>query len=296
MCKKMGEEDHIPNIPLSDFLNQNQFSNFFQFNYIIPMIAAIWSSSYEDSLGFPLPFFIRFFENHGLLNITDRPQWHVIKGGSREYVRALRPKLNIDIHLQEPVVSVCRDHDGVTIISKNKTARYDKVIFACHSDQALKLLSKPSQDEQRVLSRIKYIPNSVILHTDKSRLPKEQRSWACWNYMIPKNMDHESLATVSYNMNLLQGLESKNTFIVSLNQEHLIDKSKILRTFTYDHPLFSLEADAAKKERDLICGQQNTYYCGAYWRNGFHEDGISSALDVVQKLKGVCDAQVASGF
>ena len=285
-CKELEFQDNIPkDQTLGEFLNENGFSRKFQNYYVLPMAAAIWSSTYSEVADFSLYFFIRFFSNHGLLNINDRPQWYVIDGGSREYVRALGKRLSVDIRMNCPVKSIGRTNQGVEIYSGDKKEEFDEVIIACHSDQALELLQDPSPEEQHVLSEIPYQKNQVTLHTDARLLPKRSLAWASWNYRMNNTPDrNELLASVSYNMNILQGISSKETFVVSLNQNEKINPKKILRQFEYAHPVFNSRSEKAKKLRSQICGARHTHFCGAYWYNGFHEDGVRAALDVTRRF------------
>ncbi|WP_194435319.1 NAD(P)/FAD-dependent oxidoreductase [Vibrio fluminensis] len=271
---------------LGEFLTEHGFSDYFSDNYILPMGAAIWSSTLADMRAFPLGFFARFFLNHGLLDVVNRPQWYVIKGGSKQYIPALTQGFVDRIQLNSPVERVTRDSSGVNITVNGQTQRFDQVIFACHSDQALALLGDASFDEQKVLAPLAYQSNEVVLHTDSSLLPKRQAAWAAWNYRL-NGSEREQLAppTLTYNMNILQHIDSPETFCVSLNSADLIAKDKILRTFNYSHPVFTTETMAAQQQREMINGIQNTWFCGAYWYNGFHEDGVRSAIDVVAELK-----------
>ncbi|MCL4110180.1 UNVERIFIED_CONTAM: hypothetical protein GTU68_026700 [Idotea baltica] len=271
---------------LGDFLDKHDFSDYFADHYILPMVAAIWSASVSSCRDFPLSFFLRFFQNHGLLDIRNRPQWYVIKGGSRSYIPALTEPLT-DIRLNTPVISVKRIDEKVEIIYQEHgadptTAIFDEVIFACHSDQALRLLSDPSASEQNILGRMEYRENDVVLHTDAQMLPKEKRALASWNYWLDSNS--ADLPSVTYSMNILQGLETESPVCVTLNRTADINPEKILRQFTYAHPVFTADSIAAQKQRSEICGHQHTHFCGAYWANGFHEDGVKSALEVCQRF------------
>lgn len=278
-CKSLYEADNIDNINLGQFLEQNNYNDYFAQNYILPMAAAIWSSSLNQVKQFELKFFIQFFYNHGLLNIQDRPQWYVIPGGSRSYIKPLVSKLKHSVELNMPVSKVKRFDDHVELhFVDGQIQVFDEVVFACHSDQALKILEEPTEEEKSVLGRLPYVNNEVVLHTDTAMLPKRRKAWASWNYLL--SADQDALATLTYNMNILQGLDSKTTFCVTLNKTQDIDKSKILREFNYAHPVFSTESQQAQKERALICGKNRTHYVGAYWYNGFHEDGVRSAVDV----------------
>lgn len=277
--------DQILEQTLGVFLQENGFSDKFCQNYILPMGAAIWSSSVEDMKAFPLRFFCKFFHNHGLLNVTDRPQWSVIKGGSREYIRKLYPKIKDSVRLSSAITKVVRTEQGTELtINGEQTEQFDAVIFACHSDQALALLGDASNDEQQVLGDIEYQENEVVLHTDTRLLPKRKLAWAAWNYYLDENQSNQ--AKLTYNMNILQGIESPHTFCVTLNQTEMLDQAKILAKFNYAHPVYCNKSMQAQQQRHLINGQNNSFYCGAYWYNGFHEDGVKSALDVC-KLLGV---------
>ncbi len=270
---------------LGDFLNQHGFSDYFCQNYILPMGAAIWSSTLSDMRGFPLAFFLRFFQNHGLLDVINRPQWYVIPGGSREYVEKLTPAFADNIHLNTPVKQVRRDQGAVYVTTDKGEHVFDQVVFACHSDQALAMLADPSDAERQVLGAIPYQDNDVVLHTDTALLPKRQGAWASWNYHLPLSTERDTdPAALTYNMNILQSIQSPETFCVTLNQTDKIDPSKILRRFVYAHPVFNTESVAAQQQRHQINGQQQSWFCGAYWYNGFHEDGVRSALDVVEGI------------
>jgi predicted NAD/FAD-binding protein len=288
LAKRQAEHAHQTMQTLGDFLLEHQFSNYFCENYILPMGAAIWSSSLADMRVFPLSFFLRFFLNHGLLEITNRPQWYVFKGGSRAYIEPLTQGFKDKIRLDSPVTQVRRSSSGVEIIAKGQSHQFDQVIFACNSIQALGLLKQPTEAECSVLGAMHYQANEVILHTDTSLLPKHKAAWASWNYWLDGNKNQESrLPTLTYNMNILQHIDSAHTFCVSLNSRDRISQDKILRKFTYHHPVFTTKSIASQKRKQDISGVNNTWYCGAYWHNGFHEDGVKSALDVVTRLKAL---------
>ena len=265
---------------LGQYLSQNGYGQRFIEHYIVPMGAAIWSMSLADMLGFPLQFFVRFFKNHGLLSVSNRPQWYVIEGGSSAYVAPLTKGFAERIRLNCPVSRVERDELGVTLQSPAGRERFDAVIFACHSDQALQLLAEPSASETEILGALRYADNDVVLHTDTRVLPKRRLAWASWNYRL--GGPTRQPAAVTYNMNILQGIESEHTFCVSLNQTDAIDPDKILARFSYAHPQYSLAASAAQLRGEELQGRQHSYFCGAYWANGFHEDGVVSALRVAR--------------
>jgi predicted NAD/FAD-binding protein len=263
---------------LGAYLKSGGYGQRFTEHYIVPMGAAIWSMSLADMLAFPLQFFVRFFKNHGLLSVSNRPQWRVIEGGSSSYIEPLTAAFKHRIRLDCPVYEVERDDDGVTVHSAGGSERYDKVIFACHSDQALAMLSQPSAAEREILGALPYAANDVVLHTDTSLLPERELAWASWNYRLGGGGDQS--AAVTYAMNILQGIESDTTFCVSLNQTPSIDPAKILARYRYAHPQYSLQGIAAQDRWRDIFGAQHTYFCGAYWGSGFHEDGVVSALRV----------------
>ncbi|EEX31563.1 MULTISPECIES: NAD(P)/FAD-dependent oxidoreductase [Vibrio] len=284
--KRLVEQSQESEKTLGDFLSEEKFSDYFCDNYILPMGAAIWSSTLADMRAFPLQFFARFFLNHGLLDVLNRPQWYVVKGGSNAYVEPLTRDFADNIKLSTPVKSVRREQLGVRIELDDRTERFDQVIFACHSDQALALLSDANCIESEVLGQLEYQANEVTLHTDESLLPKRKSAWASWNYWLDGAQgESERPPTLTYNMNILQHIQAPVTFCVSLNSAHLIEPNKVLKTFTYHHPVFSEQSMQAQRRRQEINGQDKVWFCGAYWYNGFHEDGVKSALDVVRELK-----------
>ncbi|PKM24524.1 MAG: FAD-dependent oxidoreductase [Gammaproteobacteria bacterium HGW-Gammaproteobacteria-13] len=278
----LNQQRIASDMTLGDYLKANGYSERFTQHYIVPMGAAIWSMSLNDMLGFPLQFFVRFFKNHGLLSVSDRPQWCVVEGGSSSYVAPLTESFKQHIRLNCAVSRVERDGDGVTVHSAAGTERFDKVIFACHSDQALALLAEPTRIEKEILGALPYADNDVVLHTDTRLLPKRPLAWASWNYRLGGPVDQP--AAVTYDMNILQGIKSDTTFCVSLNQTAAIDPSKILARYTYAHPQYSLAGMAAQARWEELLGLNHSYFCGAYWANGFHEDGVVSALRVAREF------------
>ena len=276
------------NDTLQTFLEQHHFSPFFARHYILPMGAAIWSSSLQEMRRFPLALFLRFFENHGLLDITHRPQWYVVPGGSREYVRALVTQLGTRLTLRTdaPVQKVIRHPNQVDIELADGTHTFDQVIFACHSRQALALLANPSLAEKQILGDIGWQRNEVVLHSDKRWLPVRERAWASWNYRL--NDREQNSACVTYNMNILQGLpEGAPLFCVTRNPDAPIYERYVWPHFVYEHPPFKPKSWRAQTRRAELIGQQRSWFCGAYLYNGFHEDGVRSALDVVTGIAGV---------
>ena len=271
-------------LTLGRYLADNNYGRLFVNNYIIPMGAAIWSTDPARMLDFPACHFVRFFANHGLLNIKDRPQWRVIAGGSREYVGKLVAPFRERIRLNEAVVAVKRLPTHVELrTSCGARERFDHVFIASHSDQALSMLTEPTQLEQQVLGAIPYQHNDVVLHTDTSLLPKSRRAWAAWNYL--RKRDDSGQVTVTYNMNILQKLQSDTTFCVTLNDTPSIDPDRIVQRIRYQHPVFTSAGVAAQQRQQEINGRHRTWYCGAYWRNGFHEDGVVSALNALQDFR-----------
>ncbi|WP_421187797.1 NAD(P)/FAD-dependent oxidoreductase [Aeromonas enteropelogenes] len=269
-------------LTLGDFLQAGEFSDYFARHYILPMGAAIWSSTLADMRAFPLGFFLRFFAHHGLLEVANRPQWYVIPGGSREYIGPLTAGWLSQIRLACPVAGIRRVTNGVIVQSRDGEEHFDEVILACHSDQTLALLADASERERAILGAMPYQANDVWLHTDATCLPVRRKAWASWNYQLGD--DDGARPLVSYNMNILQGVSSPEPFCVSLNPAGRVDESKVLRRFVYHHPMFNQSSIAAQQRRPEICGQQHTHFCGAYWYNGFHEDGVRSALDVARRF------------
>jgi predicted NAD/FAD-binding protein len=243
------------------------------------MGAAIWSANPAVFTEFPARYFAEFFNNHGFLEVKGQPQWQVIEGGSREYARALIQNFRDRIRLNSPVQRIRRSGESVMVkVDGEEEERFDEVIVAAHSDQALGMLERPTVAEREILSAIEYQENETVLHTDTSLLPRRRKAWASWNAFVPATAGDR--VTVTYNMNELQGLEAEDTYCVTLNQTDRIDPGKVIRTFNYTHPVYTLEARAAQKRHAEISGADRIHYCGAYWGYGFHEDGVNSALAV----------------
>lgn len=288
-CTQLYKDNCIPeDQSLGDYLRLNGYSERFIHFYILPMVSAIWSSPIGAAAAMPLVFFVRFFHNHGLLTVTQQPQWYTIKGGSHQYLQPITENYRDTIYTNCPVLNIKRNADSVLV----NTARFgeqffDEVIFACHSDQALKLLTDPSSAEYDILSAIPYQSNQVVLHSDIRLLPKLRRSWASWNYMYLHSGEHDHAsesAALTYNMNILQKLNSATTFCVSVNAGEAIDPEKVYGEYHYSHPMFTRESVAAQERWAEISGINHTHFCGAYWRNGFHEDGVVSAIRVAEML------------
>lgn len=277
----------FPNETLHSFLERHEFQTWVTNYYIVPMGAAIWSASVSQMLDFPVEFFTRFFKNHGMMSVDERPTWRVIQGGSKSYLKPITKNLS-KLALDSPVEGVERYTDKVTLKVGGKnpqTFNADQVVFACHSDQALKILSSQATTlEKEILGQIGYQENVALLHTDISILPKNKRAWASWNYWISKNKENQRVP-VSYWMNKLQSLRSDTDYIVSLNMEEDLDPKKILRKIRYHHPVFSTQSFQSQARWSEISGHNRTHFCGAYWSYGFHEDGVRSGLRVAEHLE-----------
>ncbi len=264
---------------LEQFLATKGYGQGFVNRLLIPMGAAIWSAGPDHFRHFPARYFAQFFDNHGFLNVFDQPQWRVIRGGSRNYIGPLTRGFAGRIRLNRPVVAVSRTEDAVTVkTADGQTDHFDHVVIATHSDQALRLLADPTDAERDVLGRIAYQENQVVLHTDASLLPPHRAAWASWNYLIPEQP--QDRVALTYNMNMLQGLDAPETFCVSLNVGDRVDPNRIIRQFVYHHPVYTPDSLAARRRHGEISGLNRTSYCGAYWGFGFHEDGVNSALAV----------------
>lgn len=268
---------------LGEYLSRHGFSKHFSRSYLLAMTSAIWSADFEDAQDFPVEFFIRFFRNHGLLSLKNRPQWRVVEGGSREYLAPLTAPFADTIRTRMPVARILRPPGKRVQVhfTNGLEKEFDEVVIATHSDDALTMLGDPTQAEKSVLGALSYRDNEVILHTDTRLLPRSRRAWSSWNYRLkPDN----GRATVTYNMNILQGLDAPETFCVTLNDTASINPHRILGRFNYAHPQFTLAGMAAQSRWGEINGQNGTWFCGAYWQNGFHEDGLTSGLKVAESL------------
>lgn len=277
---------------LGDYLERGRYGREFIEHYLLPMGAAIWSTHPARMLECPARFFIRFFHNHGMLSVNERPQWRVVRGGSRAYVDKLVAPFRDRIRLSAPARGVRRIPGGVEIESDHGRQPFDAVFLACHSDQALRLLQDPTPLERQVLGAMPYQANDVVLHTDERLLPRRKRAWAAWNYHVLAR-DHGAVA-VTYNMNALQSLDAPTTFCLTLNRTDEIDPRRIIARYSYDHPLFTPAAVAAQARHSELNGAHGVYFCGAYWRYGFHEDGVVSALTAVRDFNERCNHEQLS--
>lgn len=270
-------------LTIGEYVRQGSYSREFVDHYLYPMGSAIWSCPPDKFAQFPIRFIVEFYRNHGLLSVTKRPIWRVIQNGSRTYVDALTRPFQDRIVLNCPVQSVRRSSEGVEVNSKARgRERFDHVVFACHSDQALKLLADPTAKETELLGAFPYEANVAVLHTDITVLPRRRRAWAAWNYHVQSTESDK--ATVTYNMNILQGLHSKHVFCVTLNGEDRISPERIIQRIAYQHPIYTTRRAAAQRRHHQLIDVNHTSFCGAYWGNGFHEDGVNSALAVCNSL------------
>lgn len=275
------ETDSIPDETLQAYLQRHRLAGAFADYYLVPMTSAIWSTSFNDMLDFPVRFMLPFMYRHGLLNVHHRPRWRTLIGGSRAYLEPMSRSFSDRIHLSTTVTGIRRHADHVAVTSPRGEEHYDQIVLACHSDQSLAMLSDPTSAETEILSAINYQANDVVLHTDIQVMPRNHRAWASWNYYLPA--ERSGLPRVTYDMNRLMGIESAQRFLVSLNDTDRIAPERILRRFEYAHPVFTRDGATAQSRWAAINGER-TWYCGAWWGKGFHEDGVVSALKVVDAI------------
>jgi len=275
-------ERDATDVTVNEYVQSNGYSTTFRNYYLIPMCAALWSAPPRMVENFSIGFLVRFFHNHGMLAVNGRPQWLVVRGGSATYVRALLDRFSGRLLLNTPVRELRRHAAGVRIQTDSAEQDFDQVILACHSDQALQLLADADTVERGILGAMRYQDNEAVLHTDGNLLPRRRLARASWNYRIPAT-EPDSVA-VTYHMNSLQGLQSRQPICVTLNQTESIRSEKVIKRLRYAHPLFTTEAVAAQRRWPEISGINRTHFCGAYWGQGFHEDGVRSALAVCKQL------------
>jgi predicted NAD/FAD-binding protein len=273
-----------PSPSLGHWVEELRFSRPFIDGLIVPQASAVWSADPRQMWSFPARFLVEFFANHGMLGLRDRPQWRTVKGGSARYVEALTMPWRERLRLDTPVDAIHRAEDHVLVTPRGGEAeRFDEVVLATHSDQALALLADPTEREHELLGAIPYQPNEAVLHTDERLLPRRRRAWASWNYHLLQ--DPPGKTTVTYHMNRLQALASKSQFCVTLNRSEAIDPSKVIRTIAYAHPVYTAAGAAAQERHEEISGRHTrTHFCGAYWGWGFHEDGVKSGVRVAERF------------
>ncbi|MCX7041258.1 MAG: FAD-dependent oxidoreductase [Gammaproteobacteria bacterium] len=267
---------------LGDYLSSNGYSQLFVHDHLVPMACALWSSPSGRILDFPAKYLVRFMANHRMLQVEGRPGWRVVSGGSSTYIGALESNWQATVRLGSAVRSIRRDADAVVLSTPDGEETFDQVVLACHADDALGLLSDPSTDEASVLGAMRFQDNDTVLHTDARVLPRRRAAWAAWNAYVPAAPGAQ--CTVSYCMNLLQSIESPDPFIVSLNRTQDIDPGRILARMNYRHPVYDHASVGAQGRRADINGVRRTWFAGAYWGFGFHEDGLRSGVDVARAL------------
>ncbi|MDR7150024.1 putative NAD/FAD-binding protein [Hydrogenophaga palleronii] len=272
-------------LPLGDFLKEQRFSSEFRDWYFLPMMGCIWSCPTDQMLAFPVATMVRFCHNHGLIQITNRPQWYTVAGGARQYVEKIVARIP-DSRLITPVLQVARDTEGVRVVTAGAIERFDAVVFACHSDQALALLGgEASADEREVLGAIRYQPNRAVLHTDSTVLPASRRAWAAWNYERSPHVSQEATQVcLHYLLNRLQPLPVEHPVVVSLNPQRDIDPRQVVGSYEYAHPVFDLAAIRAQARVPGLQGRHHSFFAGAWTGYGFHEDGLKSGMRAAQAL------------
>ncbi|APG05315.1 dehydrogenase [Luteibacter rhizovicinus DSM 16549] len=268
---------------LGEYLERGGYGAAFRDEHLVPMASALWSSPSAAVLGFPARYLVQFMANHQMLSLSGRPEWRVVSGGSRRYVDAMRARWSVTERLNTPVVAVRRHEDGVDLVTHAGTYAFDEVVLACHSDQALALLADADGVERSILGAMTYQANDTVLHTDASLLPRSHKAWAAWNAFIPA--DPGDACTVSYCMNLLQGFDSPEPFVVTLNRTNAIDPQRILRRMSYQHPVYTHASVAAQMRKSEIQGRRRAWFAGAYWGWGFHEDGMRSAVELARDFE-----------
>lgn len=267
---------------LGDYLREQKYSPMFIEDHLVPMVSALWSAPSSQIMDFPGKYLVRFMRNHNMLQVNGRPQWRTVTGGSSRYIDMMRRTWKVEERLETPVLRILRTDEDVRLVTDDGEERFDQVVLACHSDQALAMLGDASEMETSILGAIPYQNNDAVLHTDARLLPRNRKAWAAWNSYVPAR--ESSACTVSYYMNILQSLDAPEPLIVSLNRTDDIDPSKIIAMMKYQHPVYTSTSIAAQNRRVAINGQRRTWFCGAYWRYGFHEDGLRSAVSVAKAL------------
>ena len=288
-------QPHHKGLTLGEYLDQNSYSPAFLRDHILPMGSCIWSSSLKDMQAYPLEAFVRFFENHGLLELkaSNRPKWRTVSGGSREYVKKLTAPYSDRIKYSTPVSEIVRSEDGVIVrTATGSEEQFDQVVLATHADQALKLLAEPSDAERTVLSRMRYETNLAVLHKDPALMPRRRRAWASWNYLSENTDEDERAVSLSYWMNRLQNLDQRQgehaeQIFVTLNPHRMPVDGKMIESYSYEHPIFDGPALQSQREIWSIQGTNRTWFCGAHFGHGFHEDGLQAGLAVAEALGGV---------
>jgi predicted NAD/FAD-binding protein len=274
-----------PSATIGDFLRAGSFSDAFARFYLLPMTAAIWSSGTELAAEFPRDALLKFLDNHGLLQVTDQPEWRTVVGGSHNYIGPMSRGFEDRIHLGNGVRSIVRTPDEVALeLASGETVRFDHVVIAAHADQALAMLHDPSSLERELLGQWSYSRNDTWLHTDSSLLPRRRAAWASWNYLLPDGRRPQEQVSVTYHLNRLQRLVEDREYLVTLNPPREPAPGTVIRRMSYSHPVYTRDAVATQSDLPRLNGRNRTHFCGAYFRNGFHEDGLSSAIAVAEDL------------
>jgi uncharacterized protein len=283
-AKRLINDDQAdPNLTLGEFLSDYRIGKVMQDNYLLPMAAAIWSCSPQQMQSFPAKSFSQFFDNHGLLNVNDRPQWRTVIGGSQRYVDKLLASFSGETIVNNGVSKIERNPDAVTItLADGQQHKVDEVVIATHADEALALLTNATDQEQDLLSSFRYQENDAYLHTDSNLMPKHPKVWSCWNYLAQNSGEDTSSVSVSYWMNALQGLDPSQDYFVSLNPIQAIDSGKVIKRIQYMHPIFDNNAIVSQKKLHQLQGKNRTWFAGSYFGYGFHEDALSSAVSIAK--------------
>lgn len=283
--KRLLASGVLPQVSLGDFLDAHRYGESFRARYLLPMAAAIWSTPTRDMLNFPLSSFLHFFNNHGLLEFVDRPQWRTVTGGSHRYVRAVLRMLGERVRVGCGVNAIARDEDSVTLqLTSGETQTFDQVVCACHADTTQQLLSDANTRERRLLGSFRFQPNQAVLHSDPALMPRRRSVWSSWNYLADRAELSDQRVSVTYWMNRLQAIDGSWDYFVSLNPLVEPDPARVVREMTYDHPVFGAAAIEAQRGLPSIQGVRRTWYCGAWCGYGFHEDGLAAAERVANGL------------
>jgi len=272
---------------LGEYLSEQGYSPLFIEDHLVPMTSALWSVASSQVLQFPAKYLLRFMRNHHMLQASGRPEWRIVKGGSSRYIELMRRQWKVEERLDTPVLRILRTDDDVRLVTDDGEERFDHVVLACHSDQALALLGDASELEHSILGAIPYQDNDVVLHTDARLLPRKRKTWAAWNAYVSAASGTDAsggACTVSYYMNMLQSIDAPEPLVVTLNRTQDIDPDKIIARMRYQHPVYTKLSVNARNRRGAINGLRRTWFAGAYWRYGFHEDGLRSAVDVARGL------------
>lgn len=286
-CTEVLENESYGLYTLAEYVYEKNYGNDFLHKYLIPMSSAVWSTPPDRMIQFPAATLIRFFYNHGFLGLNTQHQWKTVVNGSQTYREKLIAPFRDRIMTNRPVVRVAREKGKATITdAQGRQSVYDKVILACHADQALQLLAHPTPFEERVLGEFKYQKNTAILHTDAGLMPKTKRAWSSWNYRLENNREGILAPSTIYYMNSLQQVSETTDYFISINDADNIDPAKILKKINYDHPVFSVGTASAQKELPLLNASGPVYFCGSYFRYGFHEDAFNSALELSRLISG----------